>query len=339
MYLPAERLAALRRVHHQDGGATALRIYAALRWLAIIATMGMLVVLIQGTLVTNSGSAAGCGNTWPLCRGQIIPELSGVANAGTLIEFTHRAGVPIESTLILVLSAAAMWFWRGRREAWVLAPIMIVFLFLQAMLGGLAVMYPTSAEILAAHFGISLVAFASVLLTAAFVIEADGAERIRQVALPRRLRNLVWATIIYSYIVVYMGAYVRHVNASLSCLDWPLCNGAIIPRFVTGVAAQFTHRVGAGVLTILIVVLFLEARKSRTTRPDLYLGAGAALIFVLCQAITGGIVVLTRLAILSTLAHSFFVSLLFGTLAYMCMHTCPLPRRGVVGESTAPRSN
>ena len=323
MYLPAERLAAIRRLDYRQGGLGARRVYLWLRGLAVSATVGMLVVLIQGTLVTNSGSAAGCGNTWPLCRGQIIPELSGVANAGTLIEFTHRAGVPVESTLILLLSAGILWFWRGRREAAVLAPIMIVFLFLQALLGGLAVMYPTSAEILAAHFGISLVAFASVMLTAAFVIEADGRERVRLVAAPSALRILIWITISYTYVVVYLGAYVRHVNASLSCLDWPLCNGALVPRFVTGVLVQYLHRVGAAVLTVLIIGLFLAARKSRATRPDLYTAALAALILVVCQAISGGIVVLSRLAILSTLAHSFFVALLFGTLAYMCMHTFP----------------
>ncbi len=327
MYLPADRLAAIRRLDYRQGGLAARRAYVWLRGLAVAATIGMLVVLIQGTLVTNTGSAAGCGNTWPLCRGQIIPELSGVANAGTLIEFTHRVGVPIESTLILLLSAGILWFWRGRREALVLAPIMIVFLFLQALLGGLAVMYPTTAEILAAHFGISLVAFASVLLTAAFVIEADGRERVRAAAVPRLLNLLIWTTIVYSYVVIYLGAYVRHANASLACLDWPLCNGALVPTFYTGVPAQYLHRVGAAVLTVLIIGLFLTARKTRAARPDLYFAALASVILVLCQAIAGGIVVLSRLAILSTLAHSFFIALLFGTLAYMCMHTFPLAER------------
>jgi cytochrome c oxidase assembly protein subunit 15 len=328
MYVPADRLAAIRGLDYRQSGVGARRAYLWLRALAIVATLGMLVVLIQGTLVTNSGSAAGCGNTWPLCRGQIIPELSGVANAGTLIEFTHRAGVPIESTLILLLSAGILWFWRGRREALILAPIMIVFLFLQALLGGLAVMYPTSAEILAAHFGISLVAFASVLLTAAFVIEADGLERVRIAAPSRALNLLIWVTVIYSYVVIYLGAYVRHVNASLACLDWPLCNGALVPNFVTGVLAQYLHRVGAAVLTLLIIGLFLAAHKTRASRPDLYIAAMASVVLVMCQAISGGIVVLSRLAILSTLAHSFFIALLFGTLAYMCMHTFPLAERG-----------
>ncbi|MGH2390942.1 MAG: COX15/CtaA family protein [Chloroflexota bacterium] len=326
MYLPAGRLAALGRLDYREGGAAARRAYVWLRILAVAASVGMLIVLVQGTLVTNTGSADGCGDTWPLCRGQIIPELSGVANAGTLIEFTHRAGVPVESTLILLLSAGILWFWRGRREALVLAPIMIIFLFLQAMLGGLAVMYPTTAEILAAHFGISLVALASVMLTAAFVIEAKGSESVRLTAPPRALSILIWVTMCYTYIVVYLGAYVRHANASLACLDWPLCNGAIVPRFDPGVAAQYFHRVGAALLTVLIIGLFIAARRTRVGRPDLYVAAFIAVVLVLCQAITGGIVVLSRLTILSTLAHSFFVALLFGTLAYMCMHTFPLGR-------------
>ena len=86
-----------------------------LRWLAVVASVGMCVVLQQGTLVTNSGSAAGCGNTWPLCHGQILPEFSGVSGAATAIEFSHRAAVPVESTLVIALAAGIFWFWRDRR--------------------------------------------------------------------------------------------------------------------------------------------------------------------------------------------------------------------------------
>ena len=31
---------------------------------------------------------AGCGNHWPLCNGEVVPQAPAVA---TLIEFTHRA--------------------------------------------------------------------------------------------------------------------------------------------------------------------------------------------------------------------------------------------------------
>src|SRR5438105_4644921 len=123
-------LAALRRAPREPDGQAGRQVTTFLRRLAVVTTIGMVLVRQQGTLVTNSGSAAGCGDTWPLCRGKIIPEFKGVEGAGTLIEFSHRVAVPIESTLILILTAGIVWFWRGRREVLFLAPTMIVFLFL-----------------------------------------------------------------------------------------------------------------------------------------------------------------------------------------------------------------
>lgn len=327
-------LAALRRAPIEPDGPAARQVLRFLRRLGVIATLGMIVVLQQGTLVTNSGSAAGCGNTWPLCHGKIIPEFQGVEGAATLIEFTHRVAVPIETTLILILTAGLLWLWRGRREVRFLAPGMIVFLLLQAVLGGAAVMWPTSAPVLAAHFGISLIAFASVLLATIFVLEMGGAEPVRDRPVPAGLRVRIWGTLVLTYVVVYLGAYVRHTNSSLACIDWPLCNGAVVPPLVPGVTEQMIHRCGAAVLVLAIVWLVWDARRARQTRPDLYRMALASLALVLLQAVSGGIVVYARLAVLSTLLHSLLITLLFGTLCSMCYHI--LPRPAAVRQAAVP---
>lgn len=322
MLLRTLRPIAARAAH---GGPASDRLRRAIRWLAVATTVLMSIVLLQGTLVTNTGSQAGCGNSWPLCRGRIIPELQGVEGMATLIEFSHRVMVPIVSTLILILAAAIFWFWRPRLEVKILAPTMIVFLFLQAVLGGLAVMYPTSAAILALHFGISLVAFASVALSAAFVLEADGADAVRDIALPASLRRLAWGTLIFTYIVVYLGAYVRHVGAGLACLDWPDCRQVTDHSLLTGVGAQLAHRFGAAGLTLLIAALLWRTWRVRRQRPDLYLASVFSVALVALQGVSGGIVILSRLAVLSTLLHSFLITLLFGTLCYLCYHTLRRP--------------
>jgi cytochrome c oxidase assembly protein subunit 15 len=303
-----------------------------MRWLAVIAAVGMCIVLQQGTLVTNSGSAEGCGNTWPLCHGEVLPAFSGVGGAATMIEFTHRVAVPVESTLIILLAVGILWFWWGRWEAFVLAPAMIFFLFLQAVLGALAVEYPTSAEILAAHFGISLLAFASIVLAAAFVLETGAVESLRDRPISAPLKWMIRGSMVYTYVVVYLGAYVRHVGASLACLDWPLCNGRVIPRFVTGVDTQFAHRAAAGILVLVLFGLLLYVRRVRRDRPDLYWASLAAAVLVVMQALSGAIVVETRVSVLSTLLHAFLISLLFGVEAYMWLHTI---RRPAMARQTA----
>jgi heme A synthase len=40
-----------------------------------------------GALVRATGSGAGCGTSWPVCQGQVLPELKGA----TAVEFSHRS--------------------------------------------------------------------------------------------------------------------------------------------------------------------------------------------------------------------------------------------------------
>jgi cytochrome c oxidase assembly protein subunit 15 len=111
----------------------------------------------MGAAVTNTGSAQGCGRSWPLCNGQFVPEFT----VATAIEYSHRAVTGIEGLLIVALSVAMLVLWRREREVQVLVPLMLGALVLQAGLGAAAVMLPQSPAVLASHFGISLVAFAS----------------------------------------------------------------------------------------------------------------------------------------------------------------------------------
>src|SRR5216684_2572943 len=96
----------------------------ALRWLALATTLGMFLVLMMGAAVTNTGSAEGCGRSWPLCNGQFVPEFT----VSTAIEYSHRAVTGVEGLLVLVLTAVMLRLWRSDREAMGLALLMFVTL-------------------------------------------------------------------------------------------------------------------------------------------------------------------------------------------------------------------
>jgi cytochrome c oxidase assembly protein subunit 15 len=297
----------------------------AIKALAMAASVGMFVVLAMGTAVTNTGSAQGCGRDWPLCRGKFIPEFA----VKTLIEFSHRAVTGVEGLLIVALAVGALVFWRRRREIQVLVPLMLAFLLIQAVLGGLAVKYPETPAVLALHFGVSLIAFAAVLLVTAVIWEADGADTLRDRPLPRGFVWSTWGLIVFTYVVVYIGAYVRHKGIGLACPDWPLCQGAIVPPLpgAAGVARAFVllHRYSAAALLVATVALFLWARRLRRGRPDLYRGSIAALITLAGQALAGAWVVYSQLSLFSTLFHAAMVALYFGALSYLCLHTLARP--------------
>jgi cytochrome c oxidase assembly protein subunit 15 len=280
----------------------------------------MLLVLIMGAAVTNTGSAEGCGRSWPLCNGQFVPEFT----VATAIEYSQRAVTGLESVLVLALAAAMVWLWRQDREALLLAALMVVTLLLQAGLGAGAVLWPQSAVMLATHFGVSLIAFASTFLSAVFVWERTGALAMQNAAVPRGFRNLAVATTLYVLGVVYLGAYVRHAGVSLGCLDWPLCNGQVVPPLDGATGIVFAHRVAALGAVILLAVLAYQSRQAHVATN----AAAWALVLGVLQALSGGLLVWTQLGLFSTLLHAGLMGLLFAALTLVlryALQTVPEP--------------
>lgn len=292
-------------------------------WLGVVTSAVLFLVHVMGSIVTDTGSQDGCGNSWPLCRGQFVP--SHFARA-TLIEFTHRLGVPLITVLMLALIVGIVVLWRDRLEVKILAPLMFFFLMLQAVLGGLAVKYPTSAVILAFHFGVSSIAVAAVIVTTLFIFELGRGDKLRDRRIPVGLRTLVWGITIYTYVVLYLGAYVLHTNSTLACTSWPLCApGRLLPPNVEPVVVNMTHRVAAFVLALTVVWLFFWARRVRKARPDLYVASVFALVLILAQALEGAVIVFSHASVWAEVMHSAFIALFFSVMVYMCMHALPRP--------------
>lgn len=277
----------------------------------------MLLILLGGALVTKTDSGMGCGRHWPGCNGQLIPD---EITAEVLIEFSHRLVTGSVGILIVIL---AVWSWKviGHiRETKFLSIMAIFFLILQALIGAAQVLWGQGDFILALHFGISLISFASVLLLTLLIFEHDRAFHTDNIKIDKHLK---WHTIgvtVYSYIVVYTGALVRHTNSELACLDWPFCDNSAI-----GLPTNFTqwvqmgHRVAAGLIFIWIAYIAVHVIRNYKQQRPVYWGWIIALLLVTAQVITGMTVVLTHLNLYIALLHSLFISLLFGLLTYMIL--------------------
>src|SRR5699024_5024100 len=111
----------------------------------------MVFVQIGGALVTKTGSEDGCGETWPLCHGQLIPTDWPL---DTIIELAHRGVSGVAIIFLLILGYMA-WKQIGHvREAKFLIYLSLSFILIQSLIGASAVIsIDDSAIVLSAHSG------------------------------------------------------------------------------------------------------------------------------------------------------------------------------------------
>jgi cytochrome c oxidase assembly protein subunit 15 len=226
--------------------------------------------------------------------------------------------------LLVVFAIGAMATYWQRVEIRVLGPLMIGSLLLQAGMGAWAVLDPQTPGVIALHFGISSIAFAAVLLGTTFVTSAEGGEVHRPSPVSASYRRVVWATLAYVLIVIYLGAYVRHAHYEFACGGWPLCNGNVFPGFGGPVGIAFAHRLAALGSVVLLGFLARWSNRIGGARPDLKRGSAIAFGLVLLQSFSGALVVATGLGLWSALSHAGIMALLFGSVCYVCFQSIPM---------------
>ncbi|PLR79206.1 heme A synthase [Bacillus sp. V3-13] len=290
-----------------------------LKWFAVLTTIGMLFILLGGALVTKTESGMGCGNSWPLCHGELIPSK---ITPELIIELAHRVVSGAVGFMVLILS---VWSWRSIghvRETKFLSVLSFFFLVLQGLIGAAAVVWGQSDFVLALHFGISLISFAAVLLLTLLIFEVDKKFEAEKLILDKKMKFHIIGVSLYSYLVVYTGALVRHVNASLVCKDWPLCVNSD-PGLPGSMHEwiQMGHRAAAGLIFIWIGYVTYLAINQYRHQKVIYWGWIISFILVSLQVIAGALVVITRVNLYLALSHAFFVTCLFGVLSYLILLT------------------
>ncbi|MDQ6596825.1 heme A synthase [Bacillus salipaludis] len=289
----------------------------SLKWLAVATTIGMILVLLGGALVTKTGSGMGCGRSWPLCEDKFVPS---DITPELIIELAHRLVSGAEGMMVLILS---IWTWKviGHiRETKFLSFLSFFFLLLQGLIGAAAVMWGQSSFVLALHFGISLVSFAAVFLLTLLIFEIDKKFDADKLFIDKRMGFHIVGVSIYSYLVIYTGALVRHTKSSLVCRDWPLClNDA--PSLPTNIYewVQMGHRTAAALIFIWIAYVTYLAIRDYKDQKVLYWGWIISFCLVCLQVIAGALIIFSRLNLYIALLHAFFITCLFGVLSYLLL--------------------
>jgi cytochrome c oxidase assembly protein subunit 15 len=79
------------------------------------------------------------------------------------------------------------------------------------------------------------------------------------------LMRLAWVAYLATFVQIFMGAVMRHADAGLAIARFPLANdSSLIPAFWNfAVSIHFAHRVGALILTVLLLYLAWRLFKHR----------------------------------------------------------------------------
>ena len=119
---------------------------------------------------------------------------------------------------------------------------------------------------------------------------------------------------VVTFALITIGGLVRATESGLGCPDWPLCHGQIIPPFEYHVLIEYSHRLTASVVGLLVVactaLVWLRHRESAGLKRLM----AVAVVALIVQVILGGITVLTELPAPIVTAHLFAAETLFAML-------------------------
>ena len=254
------------------------------RNLVLAASAVTFLLIVMGGIVRVTESGQGCPD-WPLCYGRLIPPL----RPDAIIEYTHRLIASLATPLILA-SAVVAW-WRFRSIRLIIRPMMAALglLLIEIVLGAITVLTKTPPVIVAIHLGVALSVLA-MLLTAtvtAFQLSTET-QTAGRLNFNTPFTGLALGALIGTFVVLVSGVFVAGSGATKSCTGWPLCNGSLFPGDTLG-WIQMTHRFIVALVSVLILILMVQAWRTQRMRISVYPAAIVSGTLFFAQAFVGAL--------------------------------------------------
>jgi len=266
------------------------------------------VLVVWGGVVRLSGSGLAIPD-WPLAEGKLLPR----AHPNVLIEYAHRALAGVVG--LLTIAVALFLFrdptWRRRLGGWMVAALVV--LALQVFIGGRVVLEELPVDRVVTHLLLAFLFFALLLEIALRVQDGpDGRPR----SADGRARLLSGWAGLASFLVLgqaALGAWVSSSGAALACLDFPTCRGSWLPPMEGLVGIHYAHRLGAYLVTAVILSMLLRSVPVRLPSKARWLLRISGILLGLQFALGVGNVLL-RLPLAVSAAHLGTALILFGSL-------------------------
>jgi len=278
--------------------------------LALASVVATYVMVLMGVIVRSTGSGMGCPD-WPLCHGQVIPDLGDTA---AWLESIHRWWGVIMGFLVVGLVVLAFRTQRATRSLVVGSLAALVVVGFQAYLGKVTVQMSNSAETVTAHLATAMVLLAIFLF---LTVRSRYPAVLAKHGTSQRITLLVAFSAVSVYALLLFGTEITCVGvgrtdgcAALIYPDWPLFNGQLVPTFdanstIAGLQmAHFAHRIVAAIVAVVLgITTVVVWRASRPGASRVVPGAqtmlglvGTAATLFAIQVVVGAMQIWTTLA-------------------------------------------
>jgi cytochrome c oxidase assembly protein subunit 15 len=286
----------------------------AIRRLALAGVLLGFIVVVLGAYVRLTAAGLGCPD-WPGCYGHFTP--AGAQAAGP--ELALQQGRPLEmgkawremvhryaaSTLGLIVVLIAVFAWRGRAQKIVPLPYafgLLALILVQGLLGMFTVTLLLKPLVVTLQllFGLATVS----MLWWLWLEQRSGAPPLR--GAPRTGSGVAILAVVVLGMQITLGGWTSSNYAAVACPDFPQCQASWWPEadfrdaFVlwrglginyeggvldhpARVAIHFTHRLGAIVATLVLLVAALRVLGSTVARPAARRGAAMVLAALALQ--------------------------------------------------------
>jgi heme A synthase len=144
----------------------------------------------------------------------------------------------------------------------------------------------------------------------------------------RFFRVAAGAAALLAVALAVLGSWVRINGAGMTCPDWPLCRGALVPQLIGGVVLEWTHRAIALTVGFVIVAAFVAGWRERQRVAGVVPTLLALVAIFALQVAVGGITIHEGNSPRSVVLHWSVAMLLLANLVLLALLAFLAPRAG-----------
>jgi heme A synthase len=125
-----------------------------------------------------------------------------------------------------------------------------------------------------------------------------------------------------------LGSWVRINGAGMTCPDWPLCRGSLVPELIGGVVLEWSHRAIALTVGFVIIAAFVAGWRVRREVAGVVPTLFALVAVFVLQVAAGGITIHEANSPRSVVLHWGVAMALLATLVFLALLAFLAPRPG-----------